>query len=122
MFDNTLATETLLTYRRDAVAAILMNLYVLAGALRADRPCPSYLPSAATARKRLLDQMAEVEAEQQRHPMPMPKRGAGRRWADVYQYAYSSALTDIVEQVEQMEKYTKAIVGEKGFSSYHAAL
>lgn len=32
--------ESLLSYRRDAVAAILMNLYVLAGALRGDRPVP----------------------------------------------------------------------------------
>jgi hypothetical protein len=31
---DTEANETLLAFRRDAVAAILMNLYVLAGALR----------------------------------------------------------------------------------------
>lgn len=38
--DNEQAAESLLTYRRDAVAAILMNLYVLAGALRGARPVP----------------------------------------------------------------------------------
>jgi hypothetical protein len=40
MSDNEQAAETLLAYRRDAVAAVLMNLYVLAGALRGDRKVP----------------------------------------------------------------------------------
>ena len=40
MSDNEQAAESLLAYRRDAVAAILMNLYVLAGALRGDRKVP----------------------------------------------------------------------------------
>ena len=38
--DNDEAAERLLSYRRDAVAAILMNLYILAGSLRADRKVP----------------------------------------------------------------------------------
>ncbi len=38
--DNDEAVERLLSYRRDAVAAILMNLYILAGSLRADRKVP----------------------------------------------------------------------------------
>ena len=40
MSDNEQAVESLLTYRRDAVAAILMNLYLLAGALRGDQKVP----------------------------------------------------------------------------------
>lgn len=40
MSDNEQAAESLLAYRRDAVAAILMNLYVLAGALKGDRKVP----------------------------------------------------------------------------------
>jgi hypothetical protein len=38
--DDEQAAESLLAYRRDAVAAILMNLYVLAGALRGNREVP----------------------------------------------------------------------------------
>lgn len=38
--DNPAAAERLLSYRRDAVAAILGNLYILAGALRSQRPVP----------------------------------------------------------------------------------
>ncbi len=35
-----------------------------------------------------------------------------RRWADVYQYAYSKALTDIVEELQEMQRFTKEICGE----------
>lgn len=108
------AKEILISVRRDAVAAILMNLYILAGALRAVRPVPRYLPSAAAARKRLLDRMEQVEREQIAVPK-RPKPGKSRRWADVYQYAYSSALTDIVEELHQLQVYTEAITGEVGF-------
>lgn len=38
--DNTVASQELLGYRRDAVAAVLANLYILAGALRSRRPVP----------------------------------------------------------------------------------
>lgn len=38
--DNPVAAKKLLTYRRDAVAAILGNLYILAGALRSQRKVP----------------------------------------------------------------------------------
>ena len=116
MSDNEQAAESLLAYRRDAVAAILMNLYVLAGALRGDRKVPRYLPSAAQARKRLLNHMAEIEAD--------PARGAGlgkvdsvkesRKWAQIYSYSYSQSLTGCVKQLEQLQKYTKEIVGEQG--------
>lgn len=108
------ANDMLISVRRDAVAAILMNLYILAGALRAGRPVPRYLPSAAAARKRLLDRMERVEREQIAGPK-RPKPGKSRRWADVYQYAYSSALTDIVEELQQLQACTKAITGEVGF-------
>jgi hypothetical protein len=118
MSENEEASQELLPFRRDAVAAVLMNLYVLAGALRGSRKVPRYLPSAAAARKRLLDRMAELEMElaaDRDLDTPMPKRGVGRKFAEVYQFAYSQALTQCVEQLEQLEKYTKAICGEVGF-------
>ncbi|KAL0637512.1 Zinc finger protein containing five transmembrane domains [Maublancomyces gigas] len=105
-------TRKMISVRRDAAASILMNLYILAGALRAKRPVPTYLPSAAAARKRLLDRMAEIEEENEALAEVRPRPEKTRRWADVYQYAYSSALTDIVEELEQLQRFTKAITGE----------
>lgn len=123
MTDNPEAAEAMLSFRRDAVASVLMNIYVFAGALRSDRPLPRYLPSAAIARKKLLDRMAEVESQQllttprkeEDSEDLKTKKDGGKRWADVYQYAYSAALTDIVEELEEMRKFVTAVVGEKGF-------
>jgi len=83
--------RSLLSSRRDAVASILMNLYVMAGALRMKKPIPRYLPSAAVARKRLLDQMeeAELETEEERvQQRPWQTGEKHRRWADVYRECY----------------------------------
>lgn len=79
--------------RRDAVATILMNLYILAGALRAKRPVPRYLPSAAAARKKLLDRMAEIEKECEMERVVRPRSGMrGRRWADVYRGVFPFSI------------------------------
>ena len=84
------ATRKMLSTRRDAVASILMNLYVLAGALRSKRPVPRYLPSCAAARKRLLDRMAEVEEEFVEERQVKPRLEKTRRWADVYRKPFFS--------------------------------
>ncbi|KAA8566968.1 hypothetical protein EYC84_010064 [Monilinia fructicola] len=134
------ASESLLAFRRDAVACILMNLYVLAGALRGDRRVPRYLPSAASAaRKRLLDHMALLESmnvpttssgvsvkskrskrkskrkEQEDSNETVDNLPGGRKWSQIYSYSYSQSLTGCVAQLEKLCKYTKAIVGEQGF-------
>ncbi|RDW71991.1 putative BRE4 [Coleophoma crateriformis] len=117
MTDNDQAAESLLAYRRDAVATVLMNLYVLAGALRGDCKVPRYLPSAAAARKRLLDHMAELEVQQPTtNGNSRATAGAdARKWSQIYSYSYSQSLTGCVQQLEQLQKYTKEIVGEQGF-------
>ena len=107
------ANAALLYYRRDAVASILMIMYTLAGALKTGRPLPRYLPSAAAARKRLLDRMAESDVYG--NMGGGETEGKKRRWADVYQYAYSKTLTDVVEQLHQLHQITKKITGEVGF-------
>lgn len=78
------ATRNMLSPRRDSVASLLMNLYVLAGSLRSKRPVPRYLPSVAAARKRLVDRMAEVEEEFEEESLVVPRREKTRRWADIY--------------------------------------
>ncbi|ESZ91243.1 hypothetical protein SBOR_8365 [Sclerotinia borealis F-4128] len=137
--ENQEASESLLAFRRDAVACVLMNLYVLAGALRGDRKVPRYLPSAASARKRLLDHMAHLESmnalakssgvsvkskrrkrkgkckENDDSNETVDNLPGGRKWSQIYSYSYSQSLTGCVAQLEQLCRYTKAIVGEQGF-------
>lgn len=87
--DTEEANRRLISARRDAVASILLNLYILSGALRTNRAVPKYLPSAPAARKRLLDRMEELEsdstwetlAEYERSTLP---DGDYRPWAGVY--------------------------------------
>lgn len=135
--EGQLMNQILLPYRRDAVASILMNLYMLAGALKTGRPVPRYMPSARVARKRLLESMAGLEAEADVGTESHDKNdyGAqqsegrndgqnlrlrktfsnGRRWGNVYQYAFNGALTDIVDKLEELERITVHITGEMWF-------
>ncbi|KAK9440752.1 Brefeldin A-sensitivity protein 4 [Metarhizium brunneum] len=112
--DDPLAAQQLLSYRRDAVAAILGNLYILAGALRSKRKVPLYMPSAAAARKKLLVKTAEVEEDMSKKAPPNDIK-KHKEWSDVYSFSYSESLTGCVVQLEELEKYTKLIVGEQGF-------
>ena len=114
-----------------------MNLYILASSLRTGQPVPRYLSGPAAARKRLLDRMevleAAYEARKRAVSLEMAKMdsqtseggdeegigdsGGGvdpaRRWEDVYRYAYSSALTDIVEAVQELQRWSRVVVGEE---------
>lgn len=119
--DNTEFAGELLGHRRDAIATILTNLYVLSGALRADRKVPKYLPSAAATRKQLLDQMRVLEIELGASgKLSADEKTEGRKWAQIYSYSYNESLTGCVEQLEELEKFTKAIVGEQGFDCTYA--
>lgn len=118
--DNPVAAEKLLSYRRDAVAAILGNLYILAGALKSQRKVPRYLPSAAAARKKLLHKSAEVAREMAESP-EYRELERQKTWSDIYSYSYNESLTGCVAQLEELERFTKLIVGEKNFESTWSA-
>ncbi|KAL7928518.1 hypothetical protein V8C35DRAFT_317942 [Trichoderma chlorosporum] len=112
--DDPVAAQRLLGFRRDAVASILANLYIFAGALKADRRVPRYLPSAAAARRKLLLETAAVEDEMAQHSHESNVRWH-KKWSDIYSYSYNESLTGCVAQLEELEKFTKLIVGEQGF-------
>ncbi|KAH0526590.1 hypothetical protein TsFJ059_009891 [Trichoderma semiorbis] len=111
--DDTVAAQRLLGFRRDAVASILANLYIFAGALRADRKVPRYLPSAAAARRKLLLETSAVEDEMAQHSHESDVRWH-KKWSDIYSYSYNESLTGCVAQLEELERFTKFIVGEQG--------
>lgn len=37
-----------------------------------------------------------------------------KKWSDIYSYSYNESLTGCVAQLEELEKFTKFIVGEQG--------
>ncbi|KAI0477396.1 hypothetical protein GGR56DRAFT_665417 [Xylariaceae sp. FL0804] len=113
--DNAEAAADLLGHRRDAVATILTDLYVLSGALRAGRKVPRYLPSAAASRQQLLQEMRELEKRLLASgKLSAEEKSEGKKWAQIYSCSYNESLTGCVEQLEELERYTKAIVGEQG--------
>jgi hypothetical protein len=75
-----------------------------------------YLPSAPAARKRLMVKMSELEAEyEEDRNKDNPRMGERRKWVQIYQYSYNESLTGCVVQLEELERYTKLIVGEHGY-------
>lgn len=60
--------------------------------------------------------MAEIDAQQvyQENDSSGTTVKQGRKWAQIYSYSYSQSLTGCVKQLEQLQKYTKEIVGEQG--------
>ncbi|KAF4945454.1 hypothetical protein FGADI_11956 [Fusarium gaditjirri] len=95
--DNPVAAEELHSYRRDAVAAILGNLHILAVALRSERKVPVKLAR-------------EMEEETEGYELERQKT-----WSDIYSYSYNASLTGCVAELEELERFTKLIVGEKKF-------
>ncbi len=73
-----------------------------------------YLPSAAAARRRLLDKMTELETAFASDHSGPSYRVDHRRWWQVYSYSYNESLTECAAQLDLMEPYTKLIVGEQG--------
>lgn len=61
--------------------------------------------------------MAEIEAQQAHEKGKSAEATVqhGRKWAQIYSYSYSQSLTGCVKQLEQLQKYTKEIVGEQGY-------
>jgi hypothetical protein len=75
-----------------------------------------YLPNAAASRKQLMDKIIELEAEVQDKRSKNHHHHAKekRKWIQIYSYSYNESLTGCVAQLEELERYTKLIVGEQG--------
>lgn len=42
------------------------------------------------------------------------EKSESKKWAQIYSYSYNESLTGCVDQLQELEKYTKAVVGEQG--------
>lgn len=63
-----------------------------------------------------MDKMSEIEAGMSQRSQSKTRKqvAPGKKWAQIYQYSFNESLTGCVTQLEELERYTKLIVGEQG--------
>lgn len=92
--------------RRDLVAAILLYFSLISSSLKSKSPLPPFLPSARAARLRLIYEMRK---------MIVHTHGTGQantEYRNLFWFAYSSALEEVIEELEGLSLLVKLVVGE----------
>ena len=78
-----------------------------------------HLPSAAASRKPLLKKLSNARSDgnspDARDPIHCGEVVQRQQMAEAYDYLYHQSLAECVARLEDLEKYTKAIVGEQGY-------
>ncbi|KAF9539018.1 hypothetical protein EC957_005960 [Mortierella hygrophila] len=105
-----LVTGPMNYYRRDMVGALLLYFSVLSSSLASKSPLPPYLPSARVARLRVIYNVREAIAAHQ----AVTKED---HYTYIYYYAFSSALEEVIEELELLAILIKPIVGVTMVSS-----
>ncbi|KAF9399398.1 hypothetical protein BGX21_006311 [Mortierella sp. AD011] len=90
--------------RRDLIGALLLYFSVLSSSLASKSPLPPYLPSARMARLRLIYRVKEVIAARQRET-------GQDHYTYIYYYAFTSALEEVIEELELLAILIKPLVG-----------
>ncbi|KAG0022359.1 hypothetical protein BGZ80_000436 [Entomortierella chlamydospora] len=90
--------------RRDLIGALLLYFSVLSSSLASKSPLPPYLPSARMARLRLIYRVREVIAARQRET-------GQDHYTYIYYYAFTSALEEVIEELELLAILIKPLVG-----------
>ncbi|ORY99764.1 hypothetical protein BCR41DRAFT_375337 [Lobosporangium transversale] len=99
-----LVTGPMNYYRRDMVGALLLYFSVLSSSLAAKSPLPPYLPSARMARLRVIYNVREAIAAN--------RVVTGEdHYTYIYYYAFSSALEEVIEELELLAILIKPLVG-----------
>ncbi|KAF9428754.1 hypothetical protein BGZ94_001166 [Podila epigama] len=99
-----LVTGPMNYYRRDMVGALLLYFSVLSSSLASKSPLPPYLPSARMARLRVIYNVREAIAAHQAVT-------GEDHYTYIYYYAFSSALEEVIEELELLAILIKPIVG-----------
>ncbi|KAF9357940.1 hypothetical protein BGX26_002790 [Mortierella sp. AD094] len=105
-----LVTGPMNFYRRDMVGALLMYFNVLSSSLASKSPLPPYLPSARMARLRVMFNVRKAIAVHQAET-------GEDHYTYIYYYAFSSALEEVIEELELLAILIKPIVGITAISS-----
>ncbi|KAF9179530.1 hypothetical protein BGZ51_006853 [Haplosporangium sp. Z 767] len=99
-----LVTGPMNYYRRDMVGALLLYFSVLSSSLASKSPLPPYLPSARMARLRVIYNVREAIAAHQ--------AATGKdHYTYIYYYAFTSALEEVIEELELLAILIKPLVG-----------
>ena len=61
-----------------------------------------------------MDKMMELEAEYAGAKKENPQQQEPKKWMQIYSFSYNESLTGCVAELEELERYTKLIVGEEG--------
>ncbi|KAG0033128.1 hypothetical protein BGZ82_006233, partial [Podila clonocystis] len=99
-----LVTGSMNYYRRDMVGALLLYFSVLSSSLASKTPLPPYLPSARMARLRVIYNVRMAIAGHQ-------AATSQNHYTYIYYYAFSSALEEVIEELELLAILIKPIVG-----------
>ncbi|KAG0045210.1 hypothetical protein BGZ83_009555 [Gryganskiella cystojenkinii] len=99
-----LVTGPMNYYRRDMVGALLLYFSVLSSSLASKSPLPPYLPSARMARLRVIYNVREAIAAHQAVT-------GEDHYTYIYYYAFSSALEEVIEELELLAILIKPLVG-----------
>ncbi|KAF9337974.1 hypothetical protein BG006_001075 [Podila minutissima] len=99
-----LVTGPMNYYRRDMVGALLLYFSVLSSSLASKTPLPPYLPSARVARLKVIYNVRMAIAEHQAVT-------SQNHYTYIYYYAFSSALEEVIEELELLAILIKPIVG-----------
>ncbi|KAF9539743.1 hypothetical protein EC957_005074 [Mortierella hygrophila] len=99
-----LVTGPMNYYRRDMVGALLLYFSVLSSSLASKTALPPYLPSARMARMRVIHNVRQAIAARQ------AKTGEDH-YTYIYYYAFSSALEEVIEELELLAILIKPLVG-----------
>ncbi|KAG0308215.1 hypothetical protein BGZ98_008638 [Dissophora globulifera] len=99
-----IVTGPINAYRREMVGALLLNFSVLSSSLASKCPLPPYLPSARMARLRVLYNVRKAIAARQ-------VETEKDHYTYIYYYAFSSALEELIEELELLAILIKPVVG-----------
>ncbi|KAF9923506.1 hypothetical protein FBU30_006443 [Linnemannia zychae] len=99
-----LVTGPMNYYRRDMVGALLLYFSVLSSSLASKTPLPPYLPSARLARLRVIYLVRQAISAHQ-------EITGKDQYTYIYYYAYSSALEEVIEELELLAILIKPLVG-----------
>ncbi|KAG0344500.1 hypothetical protein BG004_004437 [Podila humilis] len=99
-----LVTGPMNYFRRDMMGALLLYFSVLSSSLASKTPLPPYLPSARMARLKVIYNVRIAIEEHQR-------RTSQNQYTYIYYYAFSSALEEVIEELELLAILIKPIVG-----------